>query len=76
MDVHPVVWLNFYWLHIQEKHHHIETGKYLEMWVVGYNAVDKEGNRDPYKVFIEEAMVYNLINEGEEYMISATSFKA
>lgn len=60
---------------IEEKHHHIEPGKYSEMWVIGYNAYEKEENRERYKIFIEESMVYNLIEEGEEYMVSATSFR-
>ncbi|MEW9673884.1 hypothetical protein [Ammoniphilus sp. 3BR4] len=60
---------------IEEKHHHIEPGQYFEMWVIGYNAYEKEENRERYKIFIEESMVYNLIEEGEEYMVSASSFR-
>lgn len=46
---------------IEEKHHHIEPGEYLEMWVIGYNAYEKKENQKRYKIFIEEAMVYNLL---------------
>lgn len=60
---------------IEEKHHHIEPGKYVEMWVIGYNAYEKEENRERFKIFIEDAMVYNLIKEGEVYMVSASSFR-
>ncbi|RNA66958.1 hypothetical protein [Alteribacter keqinensis] len=60
---------------IEEKHHHIEPGDYTEMWIIGYNAYEKEANRERYKIFIEEAMVYNLIEEGEQYMVSASSIR-
>lgn len=60
---------------IEEKHHYIEPGKYFEMWIIGYNANEKEENRKRYKIFIEESMVYNLIKEGEEYMIAAATFR-
>lgn len=60
---------------IEEKHHHIEPGQYFEMWVIGYNAFEKEEKRERYKIYIEESMVYNLIEEGEEYMVSATSYR-
>ncbi len=60
---------------IEEKHHRIEPGKYSEMWVIGYNAYEKEENRERYKIFIEESMVYNLIEEGAKYMVSAASFR-
>ena len=60
---------------IEEKHHHIERGEYIEMWVVGYNVYEDEENRERYKIYIEESMVYNLIKEGEEYFVSATSFR-
>ncbi|WP_078427480.1 hypothetical protein [Alkalihalobacterium alkalinitrilicum] len=60
---------------IEEKHHYIEPGQYFEMWIIGYNAYEKEETRERYKIFIEESMVYNLIEEGEEYMVSATSFR-
>jgi hypothetical protein len=60
---------------IEEKHHHIEPGKYFEMWVIGYTAYEKAENRKRYKIFIEESMVYNLIKEGEQYMVSASSFR-
>lgn len=60
---------------IEEKHHYIEPGQHFEMWVIGYNAYEEEENRERYKIFIEESMVYNLIEEGEEYMVSATSFR-
>lgn len=60
---------------IAEKHHHIEPGQYFEMWFIGYNAHEKEDNRARYKIFIEESMVYNLIEEGGIYMVSATSFR-
>jgi hypothetical protein len=60
---------------IEEKHHYIEPGQYFEMWVIGYNAYEKEENRERYKIFTEESMVYNIIEEGEEYMVSATSFR-
>jgi hypothetical protein len=60
---------------IEEKHHHIEPGQYFEMWVIGYNAYENEKKRERYKIFIEESMVYNLIEEGEEYMVSATSYR-
>ena len=58
---------------IEEKHHYIEPGQYSEMWIIGYNAYEKREIR--YKIFIEESMVYNLIEEGEEYMVSARSFR-
>lgn len=45
------------------------------MWIIGYNAAEDKGNREHYKIFIEDAMVYNLIKEGEEYLISARSFR-
>lgn len=60
---------------IEEKHHHIEPGQYLEMWVIGYNPYEKEENRERYKIYIEESMVYNLIEEGEMYMVLAASFR-
>ncbi|OLO26760.1 hypothetical protein BTR23_21990 [Alkalihalophilus pseudofirmus] len=60
---------------IEEKHHYIEPGQYFEMWIIGSNAYEKEETRERYKIFIEESMVYNLIEEGEEYMVSATSFR-
>jgi len=60
---------------IEEKHHYIEPGKYFEMWVIGYNAYEKEEDRERYKIFIEESLVYNLIEEGAEYVVSATSFR-
>jgi hypothetical protein len=60
---------------IEEKHHHIEPGQYFEMWVIGYNAFEKEEKRQRYKILIEESMVYNLIEEGEEYMVSANSYR-
>jgi len=58
---------------IEEKHHYIEPGEYIEMWIIGYNVYDS--NQTRYKIFIEEAMVYNLIEEGKEYMVSARSFR-
>jgi hypothetical protein len=60
---------------IEEKYHHIEPGKYFEMWVIGYNSYEKAENRKRYKIFIEESMIYNLIEEGEHYMVSASSFR-
>jgi len=60
---------------IEEKHHHIEPGQYLEMWVIGYNLYEEGENRERYKIYIEESMVYNLIEEGEMYMVSAASFR-
>jgi hypothetical protein len=60
---------------IEEKHHYIEPGQYFEMWVIGYNANEKEEKRERYKIFIEDSMVYNLIEEDEEYMVSATSYR-
>ncbi|MGM0844959.1 MAG: hypothetical protein ACQEUT_08275 [Bacillota bacterium] len=60
---------------IEEKHHYIEPGQYIEMWVIGYNGYEQEEHRERYKIFIEESMVYNLIAEGEQYMISASSFR-
>ncbi|PYZ97636.1 hypothetical protein CR205_03310 [Alteribacter lacisalsi] len=58
---------------VEEKHHHVESGEYIEMWIVGSNIHEKPENRVAYKIMIEEAMVYNLIEEGEVYMISATT---
>ncbi|GAM12318.1 hypothetical protein [Mesobacillus selenatarsenatis] len=60
---------------IEEKYHHIEPGEYLEMWVIGYNAYEKKENQKRYKIFIEEAMVYNLLEEGKQYAVAATSFR-
>ena len=60
---------------IEEKHDYVEPGQYSEMWIIGYNAYEEEEKRMRYKIFIEEPMVYNLIEEGGEYMISATSFR-
>lgn len=60
---------------IEEKHDHVVPGQYFEMWVIGYNAHEKVENRKRYKIFIEESMVYNLIEEGEQYMVSASSFR-
>ncbi|MCJ8007118.1 hypothetical protein ACFFF5_06390 [Lederbergia wuyishanensis] len=58
---------------IETKHHHIEPGKYLELWVIGYNSYDENEGR--FKVYIEDAMVYNLIEEGKVYMVSASSIR-
>ncbi|RXJ04447.1 hypothetical protein DS745_03415 [Anaerobacillus alkaliphilus] len=60
---------------VEEKHHYIEPGQYFEMWIIGYNAHEKKENRERYKIFIKESMVYNLIEEGEEYMVSFKSFR-
>lgn len=60
---------------IEEKHHYIEPGQYLEMWFIGYNVFEKEENRERYKIYIKEAMVYNLLEEGKVYMVSADSFR-
>jgi hypothetical protein len=60
---------------IEEKYHNVEPGKYTEMWIIGYNANDKRENRERYKIYIEESMIYNLIKEGEVYMVSASSFR-
>lgn len=60
---------------VETKHDYTKAGEYTEMWIIGYNAAEDEGNRERYKIFIEDAMVYNLIKEGEEYMISASSFR-
>jgi len=60
---------------VENKHDYTKPGEYTEMWIIGYdNAADKD-IRKRYKIFIENAMVYNLIKEGEEYMISARSFR-
>lgn len=60
---------------VEEKHDYTKPGEYTEMWIIGYNAAEKKGNRKPYKIFIEDAMVYNLIKEYEEYLVSASSFR-
>ncbi|MCM3638280.1 hypothetical protein M3152_11135 [Sporosarcina luteola] len=60
---------------VETKQDYTKPGEYTEMWIIGYNAAEDEGNRERYKIFIEEAMVYNLIKEGKEYMISARSFR-
>ncbi len=60
---------------IEEKHHYIEPGKYVEMWIIGYNGYENEEHRERYKIFIEESMVYNIIEEGEQYMVTASSFR-
>ncbi|MBP2242910.1 hypothetical protein J2Z40_003492 [Cytobacillus eiseniae] len=60
---------------IEEKSHYIDPGNYFEMWVIGYNGNESEENRDRYKIFIEDSMVYNLIKEGEKYNITASSFR-
>jgi hypothetical protein len=60
---------------IEEKHHHIEPGQFMEMWFIGYNAYDKEENRERYKIYVEDAMTYNLLEEGKVYMVCAESFR-
>ena len=60
---------------VETKHDYTKPGEYTEMWIIGFNAAEDEGNRERYKIFIEDAMVYNLIKEGEEYLISASSFR-
>ena len=60
---------------VENKHDYTKPGAYTEMWIIGYNADEEEGNRERYKIFIEDAMVYNLIKEGEAYLISASSFR-
>jgi hypothetical protein len=60
---------------IEEKHHYIEPGEYFKMWIIGYNSNDKRENRELYKIYIEDSMIYNLLKEGDVYMISARSFR-
>ncbi|RSD29051.1 hypothetical protein [Mesobacillus subterraneus] len=55
---------------IEEKAHYIEPGKYQKMWVVGSNANDPGPNKERFKVMIEDARIYNLIEEGKEYFVS------
>ncbi len=59
--------------HVEEKGHHIEPGKYMEMWVVGYNSEENEENRKQYKVYIKDANVFNLIEESRNYLMSFTN---
>ncbi|MEK3975329.1 hypothetical protein [Psychrobacillus sp. FSL K6-1267] len=59
---------------VESKHDYTKPGEYTEMWIIGYNNSDEKDNRR-YKIFIEDAMVYNLIKVDEEYMISARSFR-
>lgn len=59
---------------VESKHDYTKPGEYTEMWIIGHNSAEKE-SRERYKIFIEDAMVYNLLKEGEEYMISARSFR-
>ncbi|WP_404469592.1 hypothetical protein [Sutcliffiella horikoshii] len=60
--------------YVMEKEHHIEPGEYMEMWVVGYNGAEKEEKRENYKVYINDANVYNLIEKDQSYMFSISSF--
>ncbi|MGD6781714.1 hypothetical protein ACQCT3_19365 [Sutcliffiella horikoshii] len=59
--------------YVEEKDHHIEPGKYMEMWVIGYNGAEKEENREYFKVYIRDANVYNLIEAEETYLFSFSS---
>lgn len=39
---------------------------YKEYWITAYDP-KKEGKADPFKVYVEEIMVWNLIEENKEY---------
>ncbi|MEC2074175.1 hypothetical protein [Alkalihalophilus marmarensis] len=57
-------------MYIEEKGHYVEPGEYQQMWIIGYNAYEDTEGREPFKVFIKDANVYNLIEENQEYVIS------
>lgn len=59
-------------MYIEEKHDDIKHGS-LRMWFVGYNAAEKPVNRKRYKVYVEDAMVYNLLEVGKTYAVNADS---
>ncbi|MFB7142794.1 hypothetical protein ACFCYN_24680 [Gottfriedia sp. NPDC056225] len=59
-------------MYIEEKHDDINQGS-LRMWFIGYNAAEKEVNRKPYKIYVEDAMVYNLLEIGKTYAVSVES---
>ncbi|WP_368505144.1 hypothetical protein AB3N04_05725 [Alkalihalophilus sp. As8PL] len=57
-------------MYIEEKEHHVKPGEYQQMWIIGYNAYEDSEGKEPFKVFIKDANVYNLIEENQEYVIS------
>jgi hypothetical protein len=64
-------------MYIENKEHHIEPGKYLEMWVIGSNGSDSSQNKNKmkYKVMIKDSRIYNLLEEGNEYFVSLEGIK-
>lgn len=60
---------------IEKKEHHIEPGKYMEMWVIGTNANDNSPNKERYKVMIEDSRIYNLLDVGSEYFVNIHGVK-
>ncbi|WP_427137008.1 hypothetical protein [Psychrobacillus psychrodurans] len=60
---------------IKKKEHHIEPGKYMEMWVIGTNANDNSPNKEKYKVMIEDSRIYNLLDVGNEYFVNIHGVK-
>ncbi|PFH82607.1 hypothetical protein [Bacillus sp. AFS088145] len=59
-------------MYIVEKHSDKKQGS-LRMWFIGYNAGEKEENRKHYKIYVKDAMVYNLIEVGNTYMVNVES---
>jgi hypothetical protein len=62
-------------MYIENKEHHIEPGKYIEMWVIGSNGSDSSQNKMKYKVMIKDSRIYNLLEEGNEYFVSLEGIK-
>ena len=60
---------------IEKKEHHIEPGKYMKMWVVGFNANDSSPNKERYKIMIKDSRIYNLLEEGNEYFVNIQGVK-
>ena len=60
---------------IEKKEHHIEPGKYMNMWVIGSNSNDNSPNKERYKVIIEDSRIYYLLEEGNEYFVNIQGVK-
>jgi hypothetical protein len=45
------------------------------MWVIGSNANDNNLNKERYKVMIDDARIYNLLEEGNEYFVNIQGVK-
>lgn len=56
-------------MYIEEKDYHVEPGEYQQMWIIGHSAYEDNAHRETFKVFIENPLVFNLIQEGEEYVV-------